>query len=474
MQTPQQMKENMAKQADLGLSFATCRQVQELIHQVAKEKIDAAIQDILKDLGFEASKIDVLAHQMLQIHRMNSIGDSMARRLKEDDLPASFYNAYRHVVKDTSTMLLTLDEQRIKENRKTFVSPEDEQAKLAEAQRWNHVQFAMSEREFQKGYFYEPRYGVVQPALDLKAEQVIERDIIRMRLLPKSPREDAIIADALLELEKEEAENKAWYEKVNNIEVPSGVREFDPNAYEESLEHINPRHNGYHSTAKRIYLERLQHYNSIWQKAEEKVEGLLEAVGIKIGFRHESVGLPKCVQKAAEGDADAISELKSAVAEMQANQSKKKSEAEKKEQLERALSTPFHVQAMAIFLAFSSLWTCTTMVFGQPINTFSHRLFKPVAGSCDGESANPVSSDNTLSPLDAVKIGILTHTRMTCGERLQICPGWRHGLPVAGDSHEIPDLFRHFFSRDPADDLKSRELNGGFSRLFSSVSTDSS
>ncbi|MBL8823347.1 MAG: hypothetical protein JNJ77_12215, partial [Planctomycetia bacterium] len=174
MQTPQQMKEKMAKQAKLGLSIETCSQVQELIHQMAKEQIDAAIREFQRDLGFEASKLDVLAHQMLQIHRMHSIGDSMARRLKEDDLPASFYNAYRHVVKDTSAMLLQLDEQRIKENRKTFVSPEDADAKLAEEQRWNHVLYASSEMKIRNGYYYDPRRGVAQPALDLPMEQVAE------------------------------------------------------------------------------------------------------------------------------------------------------------------------------------------------------------------------------------------------------------------------------------------------------------
>ena len=453
MQTPQQMKEKMAKQAKLGLSFETCSQVQELIHQMAQEQIDAAIREFQRDLGFEAAKLDVLAHQMLQIHRMHSIGDSMARRLKEDDLPASFYNAYRHVVKDTSTMLWQLDEQRIKENRKTFVSPEDADAKLAEEQRWNHVLYASSEMKIRNGYYCDPRRGVVQPALDLPMEQVAERDIIRMRFLPKSPREDAIIADALLEVENEEAEAEAWYEKVNNMEVPTDARKFDP-VFNDGPWMQHPRHRSYVTTAKKIFLERLKHYNEVWQKAEEKVEGLMEAIGIKIGFCHESVGLPRSVQKAAEGDAEAIKALKSAVREMQANKSTMKSEAEKKEQLERALNTPYHVQALAIFLAFSSLWTCTTMVLGQPINVVSHRLFKPVAGTRDDVNFNPVNSDNTLSPLDAVKIGILTHKNdwqpvalarvgpcgdslvstmvATCVGRLQISPGWRHGLPVAG------------------------------------------
>ena len=96
------------------------------------------------------------------------------------------------------------------------------------------------------------------------------------------------------------------------------------------------------------------------------------------------------------------------------------------------------------------------MVLGQPINAVSHRLFKPVAGARDGVNFNPVNSDNTLSPLDAVKIGILTH----------------HGLPGAGDAHEIPDLFCHFSPRGPAPGLKSPGLNRVIFQGFSSVSTD--
>ncbi|MBL8820944.1 MAG: hypothetical protein JNJ77_00015, partial [Planctomycetia bacterium] len=339
-------------------------------------------------------------------------------------------------------------------------------AKLAEEQRWNHVLYASSEMKIRNGYYYDPRRGVAQPALDLPMEQVAERDIIRMRFMPKSPREDAIIADALLEVENEEAEADAWYEKVNNMEVPTDARKFDP-VFNESPGMQHARNRGYVTTAKKIFLERLKHYNEVWQKAEEKVEGLMEAIGIKIGFCHESVGLPRSVQRAAEGDAEAIKALKSAVKEMQANKSTIKSEAEKKEQLKHALNTPYHVQALAIFLAFSSLWTCTSMVFAVGhVSNVSSGMSRPgiasrwhdtiVPHDVVEQDSNPVRGDNTLSPLDTVKIGILTH----------------HGLPGAGDAHAIPDLFCHFSPRGPAPGLKRPGLNEPFSTLFSTVPTD--
>ena len=85
MQTPQQTRQSVEKHALHGLSFATCRQLHELIHNTPKEQVEAAIQNFLRDLGFEASNLDILAHQMLQLHHMHNIGDAMARRLETEE-----------------------------------------------------------------------------------------------------------------------------------------------------------------------------------------------------------------------------------------------------------------------------------------------------------------------------------------------------------------------------------------------------
>jgi hypothetical protein len=476
MQTPQQTRDGIAKQALHGLSFPTCRQVHELIHKTPKEQVDAAIQSFLRDLGFEASNLDILAHQMLQLHHMQNIGDAMARRLKEDDLPASFYNAYRHVVKDTSALLLQLDEQRIKENRKTFVSPENQALKDQEKQEYNHVHFAQMDRYTRKGYYYDPRHGIMIQSQDLPPEQLAEREIMRMRLLPKSPREDAILADALLDLEKDEAD----YHKINNIETPTDIRDFDP----ESIEKRHLISDPYQEAcllARRIFIERLQNYNTIWQKAAEKVDGLLEAVGIKIGFRHESVGLPKCVQRAAEGDVEAIKELRAAVAEIQASKTKPKTAEEKQEQLKKVLSTPFRTQALAIFLAFSSLWTCTTLVFAvNPFRptpfrptSFSPRLFKPGAGSRE-----VINAPCYFPPVAPARAG--AHARMNTfnnpfNQVIDLAPHSSSGRRVRATVivlHENESRNGITPPREPAPDFKSRGLNVAFFQRFSRVFSD--
>lgn len=458
MQTPQQTRESVEKHALHGLSFTTCRQLHELIHNTPKEQVEAAIHNFLRDLGFEASNLDILAHQMLQLHHMHNIGDAMARRLKEDDLPASFYNAYRHVVKDTSMLLLQLDEQRTKENRKTFLSPENQAVKDKEQQEYNHVNFAQMDRYTRKGYYYDPRHGIMIQSLDLPPEQVAEREIMRIRMLPKSPREDAIIADAMFELEKDEAD----YHKINNIETPTDIRDLDPDA----VENRSLRSDRYKEAcliARRVFLERLQNYNTIWQKAAEKVDGLLEAVGIKIGFRHESVGLPKCVQRAADGDVEAIKELRAAVAEINASQTKPKTFEEKEEELKKVLSTPFRVQAMAIFLAFSSLWTCTTLVFavGHVCNVSKIAQSQEVQSNCQ-----PVALARAGAREDSTHFG---NDSQPASCDCTTNPGWRHGLPLQGtltaEHHKISAGIVVNFPRDLAPGLKSLVFFQAFSRV---------
>ncbi len=204
---------------------------------------------------------------------------------------------------------------------------------------YREIQYRNTESCRDQGYFYDTRHGIVQPGNNILSWEVAVRDIIRMRMLPKSPHEDYIIAQMLDALTEEE--KKYNPEHLSKDTVETDLHTWDP---------------------KRFAVPGMTKY---------KEESLLAAKGLKPGMHFPYIGVPPVIRKAAEGDPEAIAEVKIAITSA--------------DQMEADWGKPWAIDVtqkqpdfdptgmnfgkslgyiVTLLLAFTSAWTCLCLVVG--------------------------------------------------------------------------------------------------------------
>ena len=123
--------------------------------------------------------------------------------------------------------------------------------------------------------------------------------------------------------------------------------------------------------AQRRFLTRIQEYNEIWKKAEEHVDGLLAAKGLRPGMHFPYIGVPPVIKRASEGDPEAIAEIK----ETLAPHYQRDRDWGKPWAIDN-VRTPLPVDhsgydfgkvfsvTVSLLLAFASVWMCLCLVVG--------------------------------------------------------------------------------------------------------------
>lgn len=295
-------------------------------------------------LALEATSMDSLAEMMLVFHQKQHVLDSMARVSGRDDLPASFYNTQRLVLNDCQASIVAIHELREKTGRDRSKPPEKRAERRAEARRVADINFECQESQRVQGCFYDNRHGVKVMGEELLAADAAVRDIIRMRMLPKSPYEDHMIAQMLGALSDEE--KKLDPEKLSKEERENDLHRWNP---EVDAEPGMSKTEEYTKLAKEIFLARIQEYNETWRKAEEHVDGLLAAKGLRPGMHFPYIGLPPVVKKAAQGDPEAIAEIKEAIVP--------------RDKGERDFGRACRI-IISLLVAFTCAWTCVSLIAG--------------------------------------------------------------------------------------------------------------
>ena len=369
-----------------GLSLETFRTTATQLWDMSSKDTERANRKIMTRFALDATTCDILGELMLKFRQQEEQIDSMSRQLKRDDLPASFYNTRRLLLSDATKTLMLLSDLREKEGRYRVETPETKVEKQEEYDRQVDIHQRATEAHRISGYFYDTRHGLLQPGNDLLGFDLAVRDIVRMRMLPKSPYEDHMIAkmfDALLDKEK-----GIDPESLSKEEHETDLERWTPEVF------AGPgisKYEAYDKVAQAIFLERIQEYNRVWEEAEKHVDGLMAAKGIKPTVRHPFVGLPPVVRLAAKGDPDAINELQTIInnTRLAATQSGASAEtsvppvpprpvyspgegpgvrAGSNETLtpidyERDFGKPCAI-LIALLLAFTSAWTCFTLIVG--------------------------------------------------------------------------------------------------------------
>jgi hypothetical protein len=291
-----------------GLSQQTLRTTATAIWGLSLDEVDQIEKKTKKGFALEATCLDTLGELMLTYRKQEQLYDEMTRQHKREDLPASFFNTQRLLLSDMRATCVSLDTTRTKAGRDCSKPPEKARERRRRRRESAAITFRHTESNRQQGYFYDNRHGIVQPGNNILSWEVAVRDIIRMRMLPKSQYEDYMIAQMLDALTEEE--KKLNPETLSKEEVNTDLHRWDAEF------HCEPGPTKYQEEsllAQRIFLERIQEYNKTWADAEKHVDGLLAARGMKLGMRFPYVGVPPVVKKAAEGDPAAIAEIKEAI-----------------------------------------------------------------------------------------------------------------------------------------------------------------
>jgi hypothetical protein len=227
------------------------------------------------------------------------------------------------------------------------------------------------------GYFYDTRYGLAQAGIDLLSEDLAIRDVVRMRMLPKSPYEDYMLAKLFGCLS--EAEKQMDPETLSKEEVETDLQTWCADL---DAEPGSTQYREYEQLAKKIFLKRLNTYNDIWERAEKHVDGLMAIHGIKPRTTRPFVGIPPVVKKAADGDQEAIKELKALVSPLPSAGEGPGVRGAPRDDITLGQDSDPDMQSqsaediyerdwgkattiiIAIFLAFTSLWTCLNLIAG--------------------------------------------------------------------------------------------------------------
>jgi hypothetical protein len=305
--TPDQLRQ-AANFLFKGIAEDSLRETGRLLWALSPDEIKQLIQKLRYDSAQNVAHLDILGELGNNFRVQKYAIDKMSRQMSSDPQNAHYYNSFFRALRDNTDLLLKIDKQRDKEGRNLHKPPEKADADFIKRQEFAHISQQDMERARQLGYFLHPKFGVAVPDGDLSPDMIVCRDLVRMRMMPRSTYEDYIIMEELgLLKEEEKVENAEW---LNDIKIPNRLEEFEV----EDLMPVATNYKEYNMLAKKIFLGRLQTYNDTWIKAEEYVEGLMKKFNIKLGQAHTFRGLPRQVRQAAAGDPEAIKELKEIVA----------------------------------------------------------------------------------------------------------------------------------------------------------------
>ena len=318
----------------------------------------AELAEVKRQYALEATTMDILGELMVIYHQQQFAIELMARNLKDENVTASYHNTHRLRLNDHIALLFRMSDMRDKQGRNRTECPEKEVDQANQYAETAKMNFTCQEAQARQGYFYDQAHGITQPGNNLLSEAVAIRDCIRMRMLPKSQYEDYMIAKLLGALTEDE--QKLDPETLSKEELITDLHTWDP------MEHAAPGQTQYHEhqkLAQIIFLERVQQYNKVYEKAAAHVDGLLDLHQIQPGMRFPFVGLPPVVKKAADGDPMAIVELQLMVAKAK----EQTPEYVSKQAQENRNIMDFGkacTMGLALLLAFCSVWMCMTMVMG--------------------------------------------------------------------------------------------------------------
>jgi hypothetical protein len=222
-----------------------------------------------------------------------------------------------------------------------------------------------------QGYSYVPAVDMLQPGIDLNREEAAARDIFRMRMMPKSPREDAILLEIAGLNEAIREQDRLHPNELSDKKIYPNFRHFNPADYvdDEDAKHAGTGH--YRDDAhfnRVIKAERIRNYNDVWQEANELIDGIMDAFDIRLGFVHECIGIPDKVQKALNGDEAAIAILKEEVAKIKKERAERVTRGEKERNnpnLPKRLSGMITNYVPMLFTAFVTGWMTVCMTLGH-------------------------------------------------------------------------------------------------------------
>lgn len=366
MPTPESRIDQILRWRSAGLSTQSIKTTATQLWDLSPKQARLLQKKAMNRIVLEATSIDVLGELMLKYRQQEHALDIMSRELKRDDLKASFYNTHRKLLKDCCNTLVAIAEVRTEAGRDNCKPVEKEAERRKEEQQQVDTDMKDVEYNRQMGYFYETKHGIMQPANNLTSLALAIRDVIRMRMLPKSPYEDYLIAEALGALTEDE--KKVNPETLSREERDTDLHTWNP--YRDAC----PGDTRYREQAvltQRLYLERLQEYNRIWAQAEAYVDGLMEAKGMKPHPDALRIGIPPVVRKAAEGDEQAIQELKDYVARNNLLRAATAEEQEDTYFTSRGMVLRKHPHlgratsvVASVLIAFITAWMCLSLAAG--------------------------------------------------------------------------------------------------------------
>ncbi len=333
----------------------------KVLWDISEEQARQELNELKRQLALEATTMDVLAELMIVLQQQQHGLEIMSRELKNDGVTASFHNTHRMRVNDSKNIVLCINDVREKAGRNRTECPEKEAEDAAKRAEYAKIQWESAEYQAMRGYHYDHYHGLVQPGNNLPSMELAIRDCIRMRMLPKSQYEDFMIMQLFNALTEDE--KKIDPETLCKEEKMSALHNWDPNVHAEPGQ---TKYSLYQEMSRIIFLQRVQEYNDIYEKAAQHVDGLMDEKQIEPGMRFPFVGVPPIVKKAADGDKEAIAKLQTMV-----NRARSRSpEAVKKQAEENRRNLDWgHASAigLALLLAFCSVWMCGCMVFSPTL-----------------------------------------------------------------------------------------------------------
>jgi len=323
---------------------------------ISEEEACNELNEVKRQYALEATTMDILGELMIILQQQQHGLEIMSRELKNEGVTASFHNTHRLRVNDTRNLVLCINDVREKAGRNRTECPEKEAENAAQRAENAKIMWESAEYQAMQGYHHDHYHGIVQPGNDLPSMETAIRDCIRMRMLPKSQYEDFMIMQLFNALTEDE--KKIDPETLCKEEKMTALHNWDPNV------HAKPgqtKYKLYEEMSRIIFLQRIQEYNSIYEKAAQHVDGLMDEKQIEPGMRFPFVGVPPIVKKAADGDKEAIAKLQSMV-----NLAKARSpEAVAKQAEENRRNLDWgHASAvgLALLLAFCSVWMSACMI----------------------------------------------------------------------------------------------------------------
>ena len=265
---------------------------------------------------------DPLAMLMRRLCLRETLVERMMVASTKETKPASYFNTIRLLLNDSDRAMHDICSYREKQNR-----DEHDKARRADEIRTEKTQaaaqhFALQKMYENQGYSYEPSENMLAPGHRLSMVAAFTRDLLRMRMLPKSAREDAYLMQACGLIDPEDPATLDP-KTLSDEKIQPNFRLHDPEYYvrdPQEQHDQSPEHARTAQLLQALKAARVHTYNEIWEMANKQVDGIMEAFGIKLGFVHETLGVPTIVRKALDGDAEAIRTLREAVAEIRRKQ----------------------------------------------------------------------------------------------------------------------------------------------------------